>query len=638
MLAAATVAAAPATDFDAAAAFGAMPLFRSIQVSPNGEMLAAVVRSGGRSGLAVIDITEGVGFKRFVEDSDALKVGKFFWKADDRLVFSARIPGNRYGTPVVETRMFSMEPEGKGIRSLYRESTRNTGLPPQIQDDVVSWLPNDPQNIYVQYLGQGTNTTNVMRMRVDNPTRHRVVEANRKGAFDWMADRDGNVRVVNSLRNEKTRMLHVKTPDGKWKDISHRIAPGQPNFRIVGLDPDQDTVYITSDHATDTMALYPYSVTNDVIGELLFSHPTSDVYGISLSPKNGRLIGARYAEESPVTHWFGNSLPKKLIKAIGDATDADYVSFHNLNMTGDAAILSVSNGIRPSQYVMFTISSGEMFYLPQQYPDLAGVDMGEVISVEYKARDGLTIPAFVTLPPGIKSLEDAKNLPFAINPHGGPTSRDFAGFDWLAQYLASQGYGVLQMNFRGSDGYGAEFKSAGNREWGQAMQDDISDGAQWLIDQGSAHPDKTMIIGGSYGGYAALMGAVKTPDLFSCAVSLNGVSDLPALISHEAEFVNGSYATRHIGRLWKDRVMLRENSPARRAEDVQIPVLIVHGEKDRVVPLNQGQRMARALERADKDVRFVELDEGSHYLDVNDNRVTFLRDTLSEIGLRIKPF
>jgi len=625
LLAAASVAAAPA-DFDAEAAFGAMPTFRSVQVSPDGTKIAAIVRAQGRSGLAIVDVTEGFEYKRFIEDSDAMKVNRYFWKADDRLVFSARIPGNRYGTPVVETRMFSIQPEGDKVRPLYRHDEKSGYLPPQIQDQVVSWLPNDPQNVLVQYSGPLSASKAVMRVRVDRTLRHAVAQKSRKGASHWIADREGDVRAVYSLRDEKRRELHFKTPEGKWKDASHRIAPDAANFSVVGLAPDKDTVFVTSDELTETMALYSYSISKDEMGEMLFSHPTSDVFDVWLSPKDGRLIGAIYAEDSPQTHWFGNSLPRKLIKAIHNAIDVDYVSFRNLNMTGNTAVLSVSDGVDPSQYLMFSFETGELVYLPPQYPALQNVELGEVISTTYTARDGLEIPAFITLPPGVDSLDDIKNIPFAVHPHGGPTARDFVGFDWLTQYLASKGYGVLQMNFRGSEGYGAAFEDAGDREWGQAMQDDITDGTKWLYDNGLADPDKTFIIGGSYGGYAALMGAVKTPDLFSCAVSFNGVSDLPELLLHERDFVGGRYGTRHIGRLWKDRAMLRENSPARRADEVQIPILITHGEKDRVVPIAQSEKMVRALKRANKDVRYVELEEGSHYLDVNDNRVTFLRE------------
>lgn len=609
---------------DPVEAFGRMPLLAGIEASPDGKHFAAIVRSEGQSGLGVFVLDGGFRYTRFIQDQDSQKIRDFFWKADDRLVFSASVPGLRYGTPVTETRMFSLEPEGDDIVPLYRTDRRSQFLPPQIQDRVVSTLPDDPQNILVQYPAPGTNDTMVFKVRVDRSTRHRGVRDPMGDSRHWMADRDGNLRVVYGLRDEKERTLRVLTPDGKWKDLSDRLE-GDGRFIVAGLSTDPDIVYVISDHDSDVAALYSFSVTQDAFVEELFRHPTSDVFDVALSPKDGRLIGAVYAEEEPETYWFGDSIARKLINAVRQATGEDSVVFHSINMSGNTAVLRVSSGIRPGRYVVFSFDDGQLQYLPSQYPALEDAALGEVIATSYEARDGLDIPAFVTLPPGIASLESAKALPFIVMPHGGPTARDFRGFDWLAQFLAHRGFGVLQMNFRGSSGYGGEFKAAGDREWGQAMQDDITDGTRWLFEQGVADPQKTSILGASYGGYAALMGAVKTPDLFRCSVAINGVSDLQRLISDANDYIDGTYSTRHIGRLWGDRGMLRENSPALRADEVKVPVLLIHGEDDRVVPLAQSIRMRRALERADKDVTYVELEDGSHFLNVNDNRVTALR-------------
>jgi len=252
------------------------------------------------------------------------------------------------------------------------------------------------------------------------------------------------------------------------------------------------------------------------------------------------------------------------------------------------------------------------------------VELAEQESTTYEARDGLNIPAFVTLPPGIKTLDEAKKLSFVVLPHGGPNARDFESFDWLAQFIAFRGHGVLQMNFRGSQGYGQEFMDQGDREWGQSMQDDVTDGTKWLIDQGYADPNLIVIGGASYGGYAALMGAVKEPDLYTCATSINGVTDLVELIKDSSRAQRRA-TKRMIGRLWGDRDMLRANSPAQRADEIKIPVLIVQSQRDRIVPRQQALTMRDALKEAGGDVTYVELKNGNHYLTVGDNRITMLR-------------
>ena len=195
--------------------------------------------------------------------------------------------------------------------------------------------------------------------------------------------------------------------------------------------------------------------------------------------------------------------------------------------------------------------------------------------------------------------------------------------------LSAQGYAVLQINFRGSTGYGKAFEAAGRKQWGQAMQDDITDGTKWIIERGIADPNRIAIFGGSYGGYAALMGAAKEPDLYQCAVSLNGVTDLESLLRATRRYIGGKFSTRFIGNLWDDRNMLRANSPINLVDSINTPILLIHGEKDRVVDVKQSREMHKALlKTSNKSVQYLELLEGDHNLSGYENRLTFAR-TLS---------
>ncbi len=258
--------------------------------------------------------------------------------------------------------------------------------------------------------------------------------------------------------------------------------------------------------------------------------------------------------------------------------------------------------------------------MPVQYPGLPEDELGASFATSYDARDGKTIPAFVTLPPGVNSLADAKNIPFVINPHGGPAARSFLGYDSVAQFFATRGYGVLQMNFRGSAGYGLEFEKAGRREWGQLMQDDVTDGVNWLINEGVADPDRIAIYGASYGGYTALMGAVRTPELYQCAISFAGVTNLPSLV---AGAYKDSYISKLVGDRFKEAAVLRQNSPLHRADSFRIPVLLIHGRIDFVVPYEHSEDLNFRLKAADKEVEFVTLPQTTHNLDDYHDRVKF---------------
>ncbi|MEM0929768.1 MAG: alpha/beta fold hydrolase [Pseudomonadota bacterium] len=610
---------------DPEAAFGRLPFIDDVEVSPSGERFAASYNSETGSGLLIYELTEDGFDNRLISESDNLKIRRYFWKRDDRLVFSAGVPSNRYGTPTLETRLLAVTPGEPDLDRLFKSPGRRSGeFPVQIQDRIVSVLPNDPEHILVEYTPVRSPNTSLYRVKVDRAGAHRLVQGARRDSRHFMTDNQGNVRA-RSGQSDDRRRLFVTTSEGELKDISHRVEEGQPRFYFAGFPSSPSKAFVLSDHATPTLALYVYNVDTDTFGDLLFSHPSSDVYGIRQRLSDGAAYGAFFAEDDWNIHYFGDNIIQDLTAHVRKSLDADEIGYRGMNPQETMAVFWAAQQGRPGQYYILDIANNQLTALPLLYPELESVALGEVIATRYAARDGLQIPAFVTLPPGLADLEAADQLPFVLLPHGGPNARDFSGFDWLAQYLAHKGYGVLQMNFRGSTGYGAEFTAAGDRQWGQAMQDDITDGARWLVNAGYADPERLAILGGSYGGYAALMGAVRTPDLFTCAVSINGVTSLPELISDAKDYIDGEYSTRHIGRLWRDRTMLRENSPRLHADKISVPVLLIAGEDDRVVRAKHSVRMHNAIRRAGGQSQLVELPEGNHYLNVGQNRITALR-------------
>jgi dipeptidyl aminopeptidase/acylaminoacyl peptidase len=256
---------------------------------------------------------------------------------------------------------------------------------------------------------------------------------------------------------------------------------------------------------------------------------------------------------------------------------------------------------------------------------LVNAPLGEVREFTYKARDGYEIPAFVTLPAGAGD----KQLPMVVLPHGGPESRDVRCFDWLAQFLASRGYAVLQPQFRGSTGYGEAHRKAGYRQWGRLMQDDVTDGVKALIEQGIADPKRVCIVGASYGGYAALAGAAFTPELYACAVSINGISNLSAMLNFEEAYAGKESDSV---RYWKDHIGLKTSpevlsrSPARAATNVRAAVLLLHGVNDSVVPIAQSREMASALKSLGKAHTLIELPGEDHWLSRSDSRTRVLTE------------
>ena len=262
-------------------------------------------------------------------------------------------------------------------------------------------------------------------------------------------------------------------------------------------------------------------------------------------------------------------------------------------------------------------------------PQIKSSDVGEVNTIEYKARDGLKIPGLVTWPAGV-APENRKNLPLIVMPHGGPEAYDSVGFDWLAQFFANEGYAVLQPNFRGSAGFGAVFRDAGRGQWGRKMQDDITDGADALVRMGWADKERICIMGWSYGGYAALAGGALTPDLYKCVVAVAGVSNLREMLAWEkrqygARSRTVTYWEELIGDPDKDREAIDAVSPARQAANFKAPVLLIHGIDDTTVDVRQSDMMNDALKAAKKDVKYILIGGDDHGLVDADSRKSALK-------------
>lgn len=278
----------------------------------------------------------------------------------------------------------------------------------------------------------------------------------------------------------------------------------------------------------------------------------------------------------------------------------------------------------PPVLSLYDTKTHQVNIIQEAYPALKPSDLGEMKAYPYKARDGLDIHAFLTLPPG----KDAHNLPTVIFPHGGPESRDAMRFDWWSQFMASRGYAVLQPNYRGSSGYGRDFVTAGDGEWAGKAQDDLEDGVKKLVADGIADPKRVCIVGASWGGYLALGGASFKPDLYACAVSYAGPSDMAldlytGTVLYEGE--GTSVWKRRMGAL-DDSKKLDSQSPINFAKNVKIPVLLLHSEKDTTVKIEQSEMEKRALERAGKQVEFVKLDGDDHYLEYADSRIKLLKE------------
>ena len=608
--------------------FAYLPTFADLEISPGGHYLAARVNDDNQYAIAVFDIS-GTNFahvKGMTED-DQLSIRWFRWVTVNHLLVSMTFTGERGRfVKTTETRLFVINAETGALTAPFINRRRD--IPVQIQDDVVSFLPHDPDHILLQYSRENPTKPDVYEVDITESKRHKRIQRGRPGVYDWMSDQRGEIRLGQGIRNEKTPYLMVRLPNERdWFDLSHRVSPGGAVFRPLAFADDPRLLFVASNHEGDPNGLYVYNFETDSFEELIFKHPIVDIANINVDDATGELISINFVDSDVETVYFAERPIDEDIRDFGRQYPGKDIAVSSVTDDGNYGVIRMQTPGDAGAYFLVDRVIPQVRQLPPQYPGLDSNAMGKTISTTYDARDGLSIPAFVTLPPGTDNLDAASRIPFVILPHGGPAARDFLRFDYWVQFLASRGYGVLQMNFRGSAGYGQSFQDAGSREWGQAMQDDITDGATWLVENGYADPGLIAIMGGSYGGYAALMGVVKTPDLYQCAISFAGVADLPDLLNTQRKYIGGRYSTRFIGDLWKDRKMLAENSPARHAEKISVPILLIHGNNDVVVDVSQSKKMANALRKNGKQHEYVEFENGDHHLSLYVNRLAFLEKT-----------
>jgi cephalosporin-C deacetylase-like acetyl esterase len=344
-------------------------------------------------------------------------------------------------------------------------------------------------------------------------------------------------------------------------------------------------------------------------------------------PATGALIGLHALVGDAAAYQFFAPADQAAWNAAVKAFPGQRVTLQSLSADHRKLLVLVDSPVDGQAYALVDLAAHSAYYIGTTYDGLGPNDLGPVRPIAFKASDGLPLTGYLTLPPG----REAKGLPLIVFPHGGPAARDEPGFDWWAQGMASRGYAVLQVNYRGSSGFDWDLLKAGFGEWGRKMQTDLSDGMRYLAAQGTIDPRRVCIVGGSYGGYAALAGAAFEPDVYRCAVSIAGVSEL-----HRFVFWTTTQSDISVQRYW-DRFMgaksssdphLEDISPADHADRIAGAVLLIHGRDDTVVPFAQSELMADALKKAGKPYEFVILNHEDHWLSRGDTRLQMLRATM----------
>lgn len=634
-----------------AAAFAALPEMNFVRLSPDGQAVAWANDPGGSPVVVIFDLTTGRDLQRLSPKN--ARVRDLDWADNRTLVMSISRSLSASAKTVAEQRyefqrFLAVDARSGGeARSLLMEdpnrefvtSAQLLNLHPEKPETVIMATWSFSETERRQELGSrltgGRKDEGYELSLFEVSTRTgngRMIESGSPYTDDWIVDGAGRA-IARSEWNPETRSYTILAKQGNlWKSIYS--ADIDYEFELIGLSADGRSLLARSARGSDKFKIWSIPVTGGELS-LFYEHPEQDVTSIVTDRFSEAPVGFRIGGSQPTVHWIDPKLDA-MQKAVARAFPGKIAAVFDRSEDYKRLVAQVESASEPPVYYLIDFAKGTADIIGDTYPALADTALGKQQSMTYKSRDGLEIPAYLTLPPG----REPKNLPLVVFPHGGPYARDDTGFDWMTQFFATRGYAVLQPQFRGSWGFGAALMRAGNRQWGRAMQDDITDGVRHLGESGVADPSRVCIVGSSYGGYAALAGAAFTPDLYRCAASINGIAD----IGYQAGFQREKFgADSDALQAWKDLIGnpsaedLARFSPSRSVQTIRAPILLIHATNDSVVPRRQSETFARLLKDAGRTHQFIELPGEDHWLSAGDSRLKVLQALESFLATNLKP-
>ena len=605
-----------------AEAFGQLAYISSLKLSPDGKKIAALMNVDGRIGLLTKKFNSNDPKDIFFTDFPKGEFNWYRWANNNRLIISVRFPSKRGRTRTRETRLVAIDWDQKNQINLIK-SQRKQGkkFQSQIQDSIVSMLPDDDDHVLLSLDDSIHGYPDVFKVNIHTAKRAAQIRSRQDVAI-WKADAKGVLRLgysINPRAKTKAKYIYRRNKDASWETlVKEDLIDRNRKFTPVGFSADENIIYIFKPNEYGNRSYYYYDVANKKILDQIAGRENMDIRNL-IYDENGQVNGYEYYDGKLVSVYFDKK--DRQIQALLKKNFPDHVS---IIVSHDKAkhkfIILVTSPVQPGRYFYLDIENRILRFYGSRNPSVDQSKLSPMKNITFKARDGLDIPAYLSLP---KNSKKAEKLPTVILPHGGPRGRDRWGYDYWVQFLTTRGYAVLQVNYRGSTGYSMTFRDRGYHEWGGRMLDDINDGARWLIAQGIADKDRLCIMGGSYGGYAALQSLVKEPGLYKCSIAFAPVTDVYRMLGERKKFMFSKWMVHYVK---SDEQSLSEISPIRNIKKINIPILLLHGTKDRVVLFQQGKNFANALRSKKKDIRFVKFEEGDHYLSKQEHRIEFLKE------------
>ncbi|HZN09826.1 MAG TPA: S9 family peptidase [Pyrinomonadaceae bacterium] len=579
------------------------PTKTAYALSPNGEYLAYLQPWETRLNVFVEKIGSGKAVR--VTSAKERDISGYAWKGDNRIVYIQDTGGDE------NYRLYAVGVDGSNPKDLTPFE--------KVRAQIIDRLERNENEILVGLNKRLPRVFDVYRINVNTGEMQMVAE-NPGNYTGWSTDWDGKLRIALTTDGVNNTLMFRNNETEKFAPVI--TTTFRETISPLVFTPDNKQLYVATNIGRDKTAIVKYDVETKKEIEKIYEHPEVDVTNLLTSRKRRVITGVAYVTDKQNYQFFDKDRAD-LQKDLERRLPGYEVRLAGCNLDEDKCLVRTFTDRSLGTYYFYDRKAKDLRKLADVSPWLNDQDLVPMKPITYQSRDGLTIHGYLTLPKGVP----ARNLPVVVNPHGGPWARDVWGYNPEVQFLANRGYAVLQMNFRGSTGYGRKFWEASFKQWGKAMQDDITDGVQWLIKQGIADPKRIGIYGGSYGGYATLAGVTFTPDLYAAAVDYVGVSNIFTFIESFPPYWKPylEMVYEMVGHPEKDKDLLTAASPVFHSKNIKVPLLIAQGANDPRVKKAESDQMVAALKARGIEVPYIVKSNEGHGFSNEENRFEFYR-------------
>ena len=579
--------------------------YHNIKISPDGKHLAALINDNGLKRLVFLE-TDGYKVTFALTANRDSQPDDYYWVNNERVIIQVVRTRGSLEKPFSAGELYAVNYDGRKGKMIFGYRAKGGMVLSADGGFVIDLLKNDKKHVLIrsQVLSRKTDTLpKILKLNVYNGRTKRVKSAPIPYT-QFLIDHNGQPRfAAGSDKNANTKLFYSEGKGKKWQPFQHNI---QGEFIPVAFSHDNNSVYAFKSVQGETQGLYKYNLATQQETLLYRSEIADPTY--PMQSTLGDVYGIRIDEDYPKYIYLDENNPEaKLHKALYNAFKGDNVIITSKTANGKQIIVHINSDRNPGSFYLFDTQTMQAKFLFSSAPQIKPSEMAAMEPFRLKTPDGLILNGYITLPKG-----KSKNLPTVVLPHGGPHARDYWGYNSQIQLLANAGYAVIQVNFRGSTGYGKNFMQAGYGNWGTKIQDDILLATKYAIEQGITDKNRVCIFGASFGGYSALQSAINQPDLYKCAIGYVGVYDLP-LLYKEGDITAIKWGDAYLDKtLGTDVAAQKAQSPVYNVDKLKAPVLLIHGEDDERAPIEHALRLRTALDKKGHPYEWLVKDKEGH--------------------------